>query len=72
MSEAAARFSSIHTPLRRLHLHGNRMDTLPEELCVLFPNIKALVLSNTPLRTLPARVCTMTKLQQYAGFGRGC
>ena len=72
MSDAAARFSSIHTPLRRLYLGGNRMDTFPEELCVLFPNVEVLSLSNNLLRTLPARFCSMNKLQGYAGFGRGC
>ena len=72
MSDAAARFSSIHTPLRRLWLYGNRMDTFPEELCVLFPNVAVLVLSNNLLRTLPAFVCLMSKLKGYAGFGRGC
>ena len=69
MSDAAARFSSIHTPLRRLSLYGNRMDTFPEELCVLFPNADWLSLENNLLRTLPARVCTMTKLKGYHGFG---
>jgi len=72
VSDAAARFSSIHTPLRRLYLGGNRMDTFPEELCVLFPNAEWLVLQNNLLRTLPARFCSMSKLQRYAGFGRGC
>ena len=72
MSDAAARFSSIHTPLRRLDLSGNRMDTFPEELCVLFPNAEGFALSTNLLRALPARVCLMSKLQKYAGFGRGC
>ena len=72
MSDAAARFSSIHTPLRRLCLGGNRMDTFPEELCVLFPNADELDLQHNLLRTLPARVCLMSKLKGYAGFGRGC
>ena len=64
----AARFSSIHTPLRRLWLNGNRMDTFPEELCVMFPNVDGMVLHNNLLRTLPARVCLMSKLERYAGF----
>jgi len=72
VSDAAARFSSIHTPLRRLWLNGNRMDTFPEELCVLFPNAVWITLANNLLRTLPARFCLMSKLQVYAGFGRGC
>ena len=72
MSDAAARFSSIHTPLRRLLLYNNRMDTFPEELCVLFPNAELVSLRNNLLRTLPARFCSMTKLEVYAGFGRGC
>ena len=72
MSEAAARFSSIHTPLRRLGLSGNRMGTFPEELCVLFPNVERLGLENNLLRTLPARFCSMTKLKGCAGFVRGC
>ena len=72
MSDAAARFSSIHTPLRRLWLNGNRMDTFPEELCVLFPNVDVLGLGTNLLRTLPARFCLMSKLERYAGFGRGC
>ena len=72
MSDAAACFSSIHTPLRRLWLDGNLMDTFPEELCVLFPNAELLVLRNNLLRTLPARFGWMSKLERYAGFGRGC
>ena len=68
MSVAAARFSSIHTPLRRLWLSGNCMDTFPEELCVLFPNAEMLEVQNNLLRTLPARVCWMSKLHWYAGF----
>ena len=72
VSDAAARFSSIHTPLRRLLLYGNRMDTFPKELCVLFPNVELIYLQNNLLRTLPAQVCSLTKLQVYAGFGRGC
>ena len=58
--------------MRSLHLGGNRMDTFPEELCVLFPNAKVLSLENNLLRTLPARFGLMSKLQRYAGFGRGC
>ena len=69
MSDAAARFSSIHTPLRRLLLQNNVMDTFPEELCVLFPNAEVLAFRNNLLRTLPALVCTMSKLKVYAGFG---
>ena len=72
MSDAAARFSSIHTPLRRLWLNDNRMDTFPNELCVLFPNVEVLSVQNNLLRTLPAHFCSLTKLQRYAGFGRGC
>ena len=72
MSDAAARFSSIHTPLRSLYLYSNRMDTFPEELCVLFPNAVYCGLQNNLLRTLPARVCLMSKLEVYVGFGRGC
>ena len=64
MSDAAARFSSIHTPLRRLYLYDNRMDTFPEELCVLFPNVKWLHLEDNLLRTLPARFCLMSKLER--------
>ena len=44
------------TPLRRLWLNGNRMDTFPQELCVLFPNVVVLWLENNLLRTLPARL----------------
>ena len=69
MSDAAARFSSIHTPLRSMMLRGNRMETFPEELCVLFPNIRYLSVRNNLLRTLPARFCLMSKLKWYAGFG---
>ena len=69
MSDAAARFSSIHTPLRRLWLDGNCVDTFPEELCMLFPNAEWISLANNLLRTLPARVCSMSKLKVYAGFG---
>ena len=72
VSDAAARFSSIHTPLRSLNLYANRMDTFPKELCVLFPNAEVFVLRNNLLRTLPAQVCSLTKLQEYAEFGRGC
>ena len=71
VNDAAARFSSIHTPLRRLYLYGNRMDTFPKELSVLFPNAEGLSLQNNLLRTLPAQVCSLTKLKWYAGFGRG-
>ena len=45
------------------------MDTFPEELCVLFPKAAVLYLENNLLRSLPARVCSMSKLQLYAGFG---
>ena len=45
------------------------MDTFPEELRVLFPNVEMLNLYNNLLRTLPARFCSMSKLQEYAGFG---
>ena len=72
MSDAAARFSSIHTPLRRLLFGGNRMDTFPEELYVLFPNADMISVRENLLRTLPARLCSMSKLEVYAGFGRGC
>ena len=72
VSDAAARFSSIHTPLRRLDLNDNRMDTFPEELCVMFPNAEWIAIRNNQLRTLPDSVCLMSKLQRYAGFGRGC
>ena len=68
-SDAAARFSSIHTPLRSLLLYDNRMDTFPEELCVLFPNTVWLSLENNLLRTLPASFCLMSVLDVYAGFG---
>ena len=48
------------------------MDTFPKELCVLFPNADVMDLEKNLLRTLPAQVCSLTKLKQYAGFGRGC
>ena len=48
------------------------MDTFPEELCVLFPNADLLSLEENQLRTLPARFGLMSKLEVYAGFGRGC
>ena len=72
MRDAAARFSSIHTPLRRLLLGDNRMDTFPEELCALFPNADVLQLQYNLLRTLSAHVCLMSEQKEYAVFGRGC
>jgi len=45
------------------------MEMFPEELCVLFPNAECLSLQNNLLRTLPARVCLMSKPKWYAGFG---
>ena len=47
----------------RVWLGGNGMETLPAELCVMFPNAVDLGLNSNRLRTLPRELGRMQRLQ---------
>ena len=47
----------------RVLLYGNLMETLPAELCAMFPNAEVLALSRNRLRTLPRELGQMQRLR---------
>ena len=47
----------------RVLLGGNLMETLPAELCAMFPNVMELVLYNNCLCTLPRELGQMQRLE---------
>lgn len=47
----------------RVWLGGNLLETLPAELCAMFPNAVVLGLTNNRLRTLPRELGQMQRLQ---------
>ncbi len=47
-----------------LWLPFNDMKTFPDELCVLFLNVNAIGLRKNMLCTIPASICSMTKLKR--------
>ncbi len=60
--------STLNRHTIRLNLSYNRMETFPEEICMIFPNVKWVAIQNNLLRMLPVHVCLMTKLQWCAAF----
>jgi hypothetical protein len=48
----------------RMLLGGNLLETLPAELCTMFPNAVDLFLHSNRLRTLPRELGQMQRLQQ--------
>ena len=47
----------------RVWLGGNLLETLPAELCAMFPNAVDLGLSDNRLRTLPRELGQMQRLR---------
>ncbi len=47
----------------RVWLGGNLLETLPAELCAMFPNAERLWLNDNRLRTLPRELGQMQRLQ---------
>ncbi len=63
LQEARQSTQEKRNAVTSLWLNNSDMEMFPDELTMIFPNIEGISLEHNYLRTIPIRLCSMTKLQ---------